>query len=84
MNKDNILIAKSDGTTEEMKVVTTFRLEESSKNIIIYKELDNDKYYAASYKEKGDSNYADLNTDFTNKEKEQLSKIFDELIRGGE
>ncbi len=84
MNKDNILIAKSDGTSEEMEVVATFRLEESSKNIIIYKELDNDKYYAASYNERDDSNYTDLNTDFTDKEKEQLNKLFDKLIKGGE
>ena len=82
MDKDYITIASSDGSTEEMEVVASFRLEETEKDCIIYKSLKDGKYYAASYE--GDNEYVKLNTDFTDKEKEQLNEIFEALKMGGE
>ena len=82
MNKDYITITKVDGSTELMEVVATFKLEETSKNCIIYKSISDEKYYAASYDT--DSDYSNLNTDFTESEKEQLNKIFNKLSHGGE
>ena len=81
MKKDYITIAKSDGTSEQMEVVATFKLEETAKDCIIYKSLNDGKYYAASYN--SDLNYSNLNTKFTDKEKEQLNKIFMALNYGG-
>lgn len=82
MNKDYITITKADGSTELMEVVATFKLEETSKDCIIYKSISDEKYYAASYD--ADLDYSNLNTDFTESEKEQLSKIFNKLSHGGE
>lgn len=82
MSKDYITIAKADGTSEQMEVVATFKLEESAKDCIIYKSLNGEKYYAASYS--GNLDYSNLNTDFTDKEKEQLNQIFKALNYGGE
>lgn len=82
MSKDYITIAKADGTSEQMEVVATFKLEESAKDCIIYKSLNGEKYYAASYS--GNSDYSNLNTDFTDKEIEQLNQIFKALNYGGE
>lgn len=82
MNKDYITITKNDGSIEQMEVVATFRLEDSSKDCIIYKSLLENKYYAASYE--SDLDYSNLNTIFTEKEKEQLNKIFEALNNGGE
>lgn len=81
MSKDYITIAKSDGTLEQMEVVATFKLEESAKDCIIYKSLNGKKYYAASYS--GNLDHSNLNTDFTDKEKEQLNQIFKALNYGG-
>ena len=82
MNKNYITIIKNDGSKEQMEVVATFRLEDSEKDCIIYKSLLENKYYAASYE--GESEYSNLNTEFTEKEKEQLNKIFETLNYGGE
>ena len=82
MSKDYITIVKDDGSTEQMEVVATFRLEETAKDCIIYKSLNDNKFYAASYN--GDLDYVNLNMDFTEKEKEQLNKIFEALNYGGE
>ena len=82
MIKDYITVTKSDGSTEQMEVVATFKLVDTSKDCIIYKSLLENKYYAASYD--ADLDYSILNTEFTEKEKEQLNKIFAELNYGGE
>lgn len=82
MSKDYITIAKANGTLEQMEVVATFKLEETTKDYIIYKSLKEEKYYAASYN--GDLDYSSLNTEFTDKEKEQLNQIFKALKIGGE
>lgn len=82
MSKDYITVPKADGTTEQMEVVATFKLEEAAKNCIIYKSLNSEEYYAASYND--DLDYSSLNTDFSDKEKEQLNQIFKALNYGGE
>ena len=83
-NKDYITIYKEDGSAEDMEVVMAFKLEETQKPCIIYKSinLNDGKYYAASYDE--DTEYSNLNTNFTDKEKEQLNTIVKELIARGE
>lgn len=82
MDKDYITILKSDGSFEKMEVVTTFRLEETSKNCIIYKDLNENQYYAASYN--GDEEYVKLDTNFSENEKEKLNIIFKKLNLGGD
>ena len=82
MSKDYITVAKSDGTLEQMEVVATFQLEKSFKNCIIYKNVNENKYYAASYDR--DLDLSRLNTDFTDNEKEQLNHIFETLYKEGE
>ena len=79
MNKDYIVITKEDGSSEQMEIVATFRLEETSKDCIFYKNLNsNDEhYYAASYDK--DTEYSNLDTNFSEHEKEQLNKIFETL-----
>jgi len=83
MSKDYIVITKDDGSTEQMEIVATFRLEETSKDCIFYKSLNsNDEhYYAASFEK--DADYSNLNTNFSEYEKEQLNKIFETLKYGG-
>lgn len=77
MNKDYITITKSDGSKEQMEAVLIFKLEETKKDYIIYKSKD-EHYFAASY-----DNSFNLNTDFTDREKEKLNKIFENLKNGG-
>ena len=76
-----ITVNKADGSSEQMEIVSTFRLEETNKDCIIYKGADN-KLYAASYT--GELENAVLDTNFTDMEKEQLNNIVRELTNGGE
>lgn len=79
MNKDYITITKDNGSKEQMEVVMTFRLEESNKDCIIYKDT-NERYYAGYYN--SDLENSELYVDFTDLEKEQLKIIFNELHEG--
>lgn len=81
MEKVYITVEKDDGSSEEMEVILAFKLEESGKDCIIYRSEIDKKYYAASYNK--DSDYTDLNTDFTDKEKDQIQAIFKTLSGGG-
>ena len=83
-NKDYITIFNEDGTAEEMEVIATFKLEETKKACIIYKGINSNdtKYFAASYDE--DNEYSDLNTEFTEKEKEELNEILKTILTRGE
>lgn len=83
MNKDYIIITKDDGSSEKMEIVATFRLEETSKDCIIYKNLNSsdEHYYAATYD--SGTNYSNLNTDFNEDEKQALNKIFEAIKNGG-
>ncbi|HOO67867.1 MAG TPA: hypothetical protein PLC53_00660 [Bacilli bacterium] len=79
MERDYIDVVKSDGSIEKMELVVAFTLD--SKNCIIYKSTDGkETYYAASYT---DDDYKNLNTNFTNEEKEKIRKIFNKLNLGG-
>lgn len=84
MYKDYITITKADGNLEKMEVIATFNLEETSKNYIIYKSLNStdEHYYAASYD--SNTNYANLNTNLSDKEKQILNKIFMTLKKEGD
>ena len=74
--KDIIYVTNDEGVTEEMEVVITFKLEESNKNCIIYKNInsEDEKYYAAQYDKNND--ITTLDTNFTDIEKEQINTIF--------
>ena len=81
-HKDYIDIYKEDGSIEQMEVVATFKLEESQKPCIIYKSINTfeEKYYATSYDE--NTEFSNLNMNFTEQEKKQLNEIFETLKRG--
>ena len=83
MNKDYIIITKDDGSSEKMEIIATFRLEETSKDCIIYKNLNpaDEHYYAAAYD--SGTNYSNLNTDFNEDEKQALNKIFEAIKKWG-
>jgi uncharacterized protein YrzB (UPF0473 family) len=79
MDKAYITIEKEDGTEEQMEIVSAFTLNESGKNCLIYRSNSNE-YFAASYDQLNDE--IDLNTDFTNYEKEQIEQVFNTLYGG--
>ena len=81
MEKVYITVEKDDGTSEEMEVILAFKLEESGKDCIIYKSEIDKQYYAAAYNK--DTDYTDLDTNFTDKEKDQIQAIFATLNGGG-
>ena len=77
---NTMTLTKSDGTTEEVEIVMTFKLEEiSDKNYVIYK--NNGDYYGASFIVKG--NITDLDTNLSFNEQEQMNKVFEKLHKGG-
>jgi len=77
---DTMTLNKSDGTTLEVEIVMTFKLEDfNDDDYVIYKS--NNEYYAAKYFEvDGNTN---LITDLSEEEKKSLSKIFERLHKGG-
>ena len=79
MNKSCITVVKKDGSTEEMEIIASFKLNESGKNCLIYRSNSNE-YYAASYDNLSDG--MDLNTDFSDYEKEQIERVFETLYGG--
>lgn len=77
---DTMTLIKEDGTTEEVEIVMTFKIEKYKKNdYVIYKS--NDKYFGARFVEK-DGN-TELNTDLSDVEKGEIAKIFMKLHEGG-
>lgn len=78
--KDYITIVDKEGKVRKMELVTTFRLELSDKDCIIYKCLNDDKYYAASYT--GNYNKSKLNHDFNEKEKLIINDILKTILGG--
>lgn len=79
MNKSCITVVKKDGSTEEMEIIASFKLNESGKNCLVYRSNSNE-YYAASYDNLSDG--MDLNTDFSDYEKEQIERVFETLYGG--
>lgn len=78
--KDYITIVNEENKTIKTELVATFRLELSNKDCIIYKSLNDDKYYAASYT--GDFNKAKLNHNFNEKEKLIINDILKTILGG--
>lgn len=75
-----MILKKIDGTTEEVEIVMTFKLEEiSDKDYVIYKS--NGDYYGASFVVKND--ITDLDTNLTFEEQEQMNEVFEKLHKGG-
>ena len=81
MEKTYITVEKEDGTSEEMEVIMAFKLEESGKDCLIYKSNIDNKYYAAAYNK--DLDYTDLDTNFTDREKDQIQAVFNTFNGGG-
>ena len=77
---DSMTLIKSDGTEVEVEVILTFKIKEfNNKDYVIYK--DNEKFYAASYSDDGES--VSLDTDLSDEEKVALSDMFKKLKQGG-
>ncbi|HHW69509.1 MAG TPA: DUF1292 domain-containing protein [Tenericutes bacterium] len=77
---DTMTLNKLDGTTEEVEIMMTFKLERFNDNdYVIYKSLD--KFYAARYVE--NNGITNLETNLSEDEKEDLSKVFNKLREGG-
>ena len=77
---DAMTLTKIDGTTEEVEIVMTFKLEEiSDKDYVIYKS--NGDYYGASFVVKDD--ITDLDTNLTFEEQEKMNEVFEKLHKGG-
>ena len=77
---DKMILNKIDGTTEEVEIVRSFKLENLNQDdYVIYK--NNNKYYGAKYIENNGN--TDLITDLSDMEKNALSEIFDKLSKGG-
>lgn len=70
---------KSDGSTEEIEIVMTLKLENINNNdYVIYKSKD--KYFGARYLEENGN--TELITDLSDIEKKSLSELFDKLNNG--
>lgn len=77
---DTMILTKEDGTTEEVEIVITFKLERFNNNDYVFYRIK-DKYYGARFiEENGSSN---LITDLSSEEKESLSEIFKKMHEGG-
>lgn len=77
---DTMTLTKIDGTTEEVEIVMTFKLDGiTNKDYVIYKS--NGEYYGASFTEKND--ITELDTDLTFEEQEQMTQVFEKLHKGG-
>jgi hypothetical protein len=74
---DYIYITDESNNKIKMELVTTFELKNRPFKYIIYKELDNSRYYLAKYKD----NIEELNTDFSEKEYELCNEIFKEVTK---
>ena len=74
---DYVYIYDDHNNKRKMEVVSTFSVEEYPFKYIIYKELDDSKYYLAKYRE----NSKDLDTNLTDNEIRVCSYIFEGLIQ---
>lgn len=77
---DKMTLNKSDGTTEEVEIVMTFKLENfNNDDYVIYK--NNEKFFGAKFFEKEGN--TELITDLSDEEKEAVSNLFNKLHEGG-
>lgn len=77
MKKDIITVLDNDGHKEEFELVFDFNDLVSKKNYIIYKPLESEDYYIASYK-KDNSSYI-LDTNLTEKEIKKIELVYKKL-----
>ena len=73
-----INVNKSDGTSEKMMIITIF--ENNNKMYMIYKSMNNEKYYGALVNVDNDN----LDTNLSVNEKKMMNNVFRELKLGGE
>lgn len=73
-----INVNKSDGTSEEMMIITIF--ENNDKMYMIYKSMNTEKYYGALVNVDNDN----LDTNLSASEKRMMNNVFRELKLGGE
>lgn len=71
---DYIEIIDDEGREETYELVSTFRLEGYSSNYVVYKNIDNDKYYIGKY---NGLNISDLDTNLTREEIDLVKGIFE-------
>lgn len=74
---DYITITKTNGTKEVMEVVTIFNRTDSDYNYIIYKTLDNSKYFTGKYK---GENIVNIDTDLDEEEMEYAKGVFKAVV----
>lgn len=77
---DTMTLTNIDGTTEEVEIVMTFKLEnKDNKDYVIYKSKG--EYYGASFTE--NNNICELDTNLSYEEQEQMAQVFEKLHKGG-
>lgn len=77
---DLMTLRNEDGTSTEVEIVVTFKIEELGDNdYVIYKE--NEKFFGAKYVE--NDGIVDLIVDLSDDEKNKLSEVFKKLCSGG-
>ena len=77
---DTMTLTNIDGTTEEVEIVMTFKLENiNDKDYVIYKSKG--EYYGASFIENND--VTELDTNLSIEEQEQMAQVFETLHKGG-
>jgi hypothetical protein len=83
-NKVFFEVQNSNGGIEKMELLSKLQLEQFNRKYIFYKNCDesNPHYYVASYEDEGDSDFSNLNVDFSDKEKEVLNEIFSKIKKG--
>lgn len=74
--KDYIEIFDSEGNPKKMEVVSIYKLKESKYNYMIYKELDDSKYYVAKYSGEG---IVDLITELRESEIELANSLIEAM-----
>lgn len=77
MEKDYFSLITDDGNEKKMEIVSTFNINNSSYNYIIYREIDKSHYYIAKYL--GDE-IVDLDTNISDDEYEVASKILEGIM----
>ena len=72
---DYIEIIDDDGNEATYELVSTFKLDGYSKNYVVYKSVDSDKYYLAKYDE---SSMSLLDTNLSDEEINLVKALFAE------
>lgn len=78
--KDYIYVYDENNSKIKMEVVTIFNIDKYDFNYIIYKEIDNSKYYIAKYK---GENIVDLNNNLSEDEMKFANSIFKGVMKNG-